>query len=80
MPQCVQEQCPDCKGELMGIKLIGRGLKHPFSGAFNDALVKYYAEPTATRGVFTARFDEAGTVRASMCKECKRIFLYGVPK
>lgn len=73
------KQCPDCKGELEAIKLFGRGWKNPVSGAAIDAEMIYYTDASAERSSFRSMFDAAGTVQATMCRECQRIFLHGVP-
>ncbi len=74
-----ESQCPDCNGELAAIKLFGRGWKNPVSGAAIDAEVMYYADADAERSSFLSMFEEAGTVRATICNGCRRIFLHGVP-
>ena len=81
MSRSAQESpCPDCSGALVPIKLFGRGWKSPFGGAAIDAEVVYYADADAERGPFQSMFEEAGTVRATMCSQCRRIFLHAVPK
>jgi hypothetical protein len=50
------------------------------SGAAIDAEVMYYADADAERSSVLSMFEEAGTVRATMCNGCRRIFLHGVPK
>jgi hypothetical protein len=77
MSRSIQGQCPDCKGELVGIKLFGRGYQVPLTGAAIDAEVVYYADADAERSTFFCMFEEAGTVRATMCNGCRRIFLHG---
>ncbi len=72
--------CPDCSGELMHIKLFGRGWQNPISGAAIDCELAYYADADAERSSFLNMFEEAGIVRATMCNDCMRIFLRGVPK
>ena len=73
-------QCPDCKGGLEAIKLFGRGWKNPISGAAIDAELKFYADADAQRSSMLSMYEEAGTVQATMCNECRRIFLHGVAK
>lgn len=73
-------QCPDCNGELEAIKLFGRSWKNPISGAAIDAELIHYANAEAQRTSILSMYEEAGTVRATMCNECRRIFLHGVPK
>jgi hypothetical protein len=72
-------QCPDCNGDLAGIKLFGRGWQNPVSGSATDAEVIYYTDTDAERSAFLSMFEEAGTVRATMCNGCRRIFLHGLP-
>jgi hypothetical protein len=73
-------QCPDCGGNLTAIKLFGRGWENPVSGAAIDAEVVHYAEADAQRSTFKSMFTEAGTVHATLCGKCRRIFLHGDPK
>lgn len=73
-------QCPDCNGELSAIKLFGRGWKNPISGAAIDAELIYYADAEAERSSILSMYEPAGTVRATMCNECRRIFLHGISK
>jgi hypothetical protein len=74
-----ENQCPDCNGELVAIKLFGRN-QHPLGGRVIDAEVIYYAEADAERSFFLGMFKEVGIISASMCNGCRRIFLHGVPK
>jgi len=76
----LENQCPDCGGGLTAIKLFGRGWENPVSGAAIDAEVVHYAEADAVRSTFKSMFTETGTVRATLCGECRRIFLHGDPK
>jgi hypothetical protein len=81
MSRSTQESpCPNCKGELVDIKLFGRGAKNFLSGAALDSEVMYYADADAERSSFLSMFEEAGTVRATLCNGCRRIFLHGVPR
>jgi hypothetical protein len=73
------KQCPDCNGALDVIKLFGRGWKNPISGAAIDTELSYYADANAERSSILSMYEGAGTVRATMCNECRRIFLYGIP-
>jgi hypothetical protein len=73
-------RCPDCQGELVPIKLFGRGWTNPVSGAAVDTEVTHYAAADAHRSSFLSMFEEAGTVRATLCNGCRRIHLLGVPK
>jgi hypothetical protein len=75
-----ESPCPDCNGELVGIKLFGRGWQNTLSGAAVDSEVTYYADADAPRSSFLSMFEVAGTVRATRCIGCLRIFLHGVPK
>ncbi len=80
MSHSAQESpCPDCGGALVAIKLFGRGWKNPISGAAVDAEVMYYADEHTKRSGLLSMFEEAGTVRATMCSGCRRIFLHAVP-
>jgi hypothetical protein len=74
-----ERKCPDCSGELVPIKLFGRGWKNPLSGAAIDTEVMYYADADAKRSTFLNMFEEAGTVEATLCNDCRRIFLHGLP-
>jgi hypothetical protein len=73
-------QCPDCGGSLKAITLFGRGPQNPLSGAATDAEVVYYANAQTKRSSILSMFDAAGTVVATCCDNCRRIFLHGIPK
>jgi uncharacterized protein with PIN domain len=75
-----ENHCPDCNGALEEIKLFGRSWKNPINGAAVDSEVIYYADAKARRSSFLSMYEEAGTVRTTMCPECHRIFLHAVPK
>lgn len=64
----------------MDIKLFGRSWKNPLSGGAIDTEMTFYAPADAQRTYFKSMYEETGTVRTTMCKECHRIFLHGVPK
>jgi hypothetical protein len=74
--------CADCGGPLEAVALFGRGPQNPLTGVAIDAALQYYTDAGANRtslwwgaGMLTAK----GTVQASMCTSCRRIFLYGIP-
>jgi hypothetical protein len=71
-------QCPDCKGKLTGIKLIGSGWENPISGIGVQTELRSYSAAEAQRGSILGRFPQAGKVESFMCNDCGRIFLYGV--
>jgi hypothetical protein len=72
--------CPDCKGELLPIKLFGRGWENPLTGVAADSELVYYAPTGAERSGFSGMYKPEGTVGAFLCHTCGRIFLYGNPK
>jgi hypothetical protein len=81
MSRSAQESpCPDCSGELVAIKLFGRGRENPISGAALDAEVVYYTDENAERSFILGMLEATGIVRATMCSVCRRIFLHAVPK
>ncbi len=67
--------CPDCQGQLVNIKLLdatdasraGEGVGH---------VELTYAAPDAAATVFTRSVTKAGVVKAKLCNQCGRIFLY----
>jgi uncharacterized protein YbaR (Trm112 family) len=70
-------ECPDCKGKLTGIKLIGTGWENPLTGIAVQTELRIFSEAEAQRGSFSGVFPAAGKVESLMCTECGRIFLYG---
>jgi len=76
-----QMECPDCRAALIPITMVARGEANRLTGAAIDAEVAYYVNEGASRSVtFAARmFEPAGTVRATLCSGCRRIFLHAVP-
>jgi hypothetical protein len=70
--------CPDCKGELSEIKLIGTGWENPLTGIAIQTELRIFSAAQAQRGVFSRAFPAAGQVQPFMCNDCGRIFLYGV--
>ena len=72
--------CPDCSGTMREITLFGRSSQNPISGAAIDAAVVYYTDAEAARSTLMQMFNVEGEVRSLMCRECGRLFLYGVPK
>ncbi len=72
------ERCPDCKGSLQSIELVARGPDGPM-GPPLEAVVRYYATADSERVRSGSESRIAGHVRASLCSQCHRIFLHGVP-
>lgn len=68
--------CPDCQGELYAIKLLdatdstrtGEGVSH---------VEMAYAAPESSASFFTRSVAKSGVVKAKLCNQCGRIFLYG---
>jgi len=71
-------ECPDCKGKLTAIKLIGTGWENPLTGIAVQTDLRSYSEADAQRGSFSGVFPQTGQVESFMCNDCGRIFLYGV--
>jgi hypothetical protein len=71
-------ECPDCKGMLTGIKLIGTGWENPLTGIAVQTELRIFSEADAQRGSFSGVFSQAGKVEPFICNDCGRIFLYGV--
>lgn len=69
------DNCPDCGGDLYAIKLLdatdstrsGEGMSH---------VELSYAAPEASASFFTRSVAKAGTVKAKLCSQCGRIFLF----
>jgi hypothetical protein len=68
-------KCPDCSGDLYNIKLLdatdstrsGEGMSH---------VEMSYAAPEASASFFTRSVAKSGTVKAKLCNQCGRIFMY----
>src|SRR6476619_7439884 len=71
--------CPDCAGTMREVTLFGRSAVNPLSGAGVDAAVVYFTGADATRSIWLSMFKVEGNVRSLLCRECGRMFLYGVP-
>lgn len=68
-------ECPDCRGELRPIKIVdatGRALD---AGISHVELA--YASPLAEQSGLSGTIPTSGNVRAKLCRNCTRIFLYG---
>lgn len=77
-PAGPSERCPDCKGALHSIELVARGPDGPM-GPPLETIVRFYATADVDRVRSGAESRTAGHVRACLCSQCHRIFLYGVP-
>jgi hypothetical protein len=66
-----QRRCPDCGGEMRGIKLLERS-------HLNQLVQLKYTAEDAEKGWFSD-YPVEGLVRGWMCRSCQRIVLYGVP-
>ena len=73
-------ECPDCKGKLTAIKLIGAGWENPLTGIGVQTELGSYSATDAQRGSILGRFPQAGKVESFMCNDCGRIFLYGLAR
>jgi hypothetical protein len=71
------ETCPDCQGELIRIKLYGRGWENPISGIAIETDLQFYAEAEAQRSARTGKYTPKGEVESFLCNSCGRIFLFG---
>ena len=74
-----EKPCADCGGTLVDITLFSRSVANPISGAACDSEMMYSAGAGAGRSAFLSMFKKSGTVSASLCSDCHRIFLYGHP-
>jgi uncharacterized protein YbaR (Trm112 family) len=70
--------CPDCKGRLKEVKLIGIGWENPLTRIALQTELTIFSEAQAQRGSYSGVFPQAGKVEPFMCRLCGRIFLYGV--
>ena len=70
-----QETCPDCGGNLYAIRLLD-ATESTRSGEGMSHVELTYAAPDATASFFTRTVQKAGVVRAKLCNQCGRIFLY----
>jgi len=70
--------CPDCGAPLQAIRLIGRGPEN-VAGIALDSDVTFYTAADAKRGTWSGKFAIEGEVQATICPDCRRIFLYGTP-
>ena len=71
-------ECPDCKGKLTEIKLIGTGWENPLTGLAVQTELRIFSEAQAQRGSSSGVFPPAGQVQPYLCADCGRIFLYGL--
>jgi hypothetical protein len=67
--------CPDCNGTLHGIKLLD-ATDSSRAGEGTGHVEMAYAAPEASASFFTRSVAKSGTVKAKLCNECGRIFLY----
>jgi hypothetical protein len=72
--------CPNCKGKLNPIKLIGTGLENPLSGLADQTELQFFTGGDAERGAFSGAFTPAGRIESFLCSDCGQIVLYGVSK
>jgi hypothetical protein len=68
-------KCPDCPGELVNIKILD-ATESTRSGEGMSHVEMSYAASDATASFFTRSVARAGTVKAKLCNQCGRIFLY----
>ena len=62
---------PDCEGELKPVRILDA------TQANGHQMTLQYAEIDAKPSAILQKVPSSGTVKGYMCKECKRIFLYG---
>ena len=74
------KDCPDCKGNLTKIKLIGGSWENPISGVAVHTELKFFTDADAKRSYWSAMFTPTGEIETYICNSCSRIFLYGIPK
>jgi hypothetical protein len=70
--------CPDCKGKLIRIKLLGTGWENPLSQMVVQAELKFFTGANAERGPLSGVFLPVGGMESFLCRDCSRIFFYGV--
>lgn len=70
-----RDDCPDCGGTLVNIKLLD-ATESTRSGEGMGHVEMSYAAPEASASFFTRSVAKSGTVKAKLCNECGRIFLY----
>jgi hypothetical protein len=69
------DNCPDCSGQLCDIKILdatestraGEGVGH---------VEMAYSAPDAAPSFFTRSVQKSGVVKAKLCNQCGRIYLY----
>ena len=70
------DKCPDCDGDLYAIKLLD-ATESTRSGEGMSHVDLSYAAPEASASFFTRSVAKSGFVKAKLCNQCGRIFLYG---
>jgi len=75
MTEQPKTDCPDCKGKLESIRLLGEENGSIASGI----ILGHYGLADEKRMLWVGPFPRAGTIAAYRCVECSRIFLYGTP-
>jgi hypothetical protein len=67
--------CPDCEGDLVNIKILD-ATESTRSGEGVGHVELAYAAPESSASFFTRSVTKSGTVKAKLCNQCGRIFLY----
>jgi len=79
-----RNECPDCQGILDPIRLID-ATDRAMGGGVSHVELSFAAQ-SAQRSSLTGTLPSSGIVKAKLCAECGRIFLYatdssgGLPK
>ena len=85
MAEASVKHCPDCRGDLEPIKLLARtpllegALSFPQYVESDGAVVRYAAADAKRSDTGNWTYRVAGTVKATLCSSCHRIFLHGEP-
>ncbi len=74
MANDTDRRCPDCGGAMSPILIVD---KTDISGGYHSPL--QYTVPGEKQSFWTGKFPIKGTVGATMCGECGRILLRGIP-
>ena len=72
----MKTNCPDCKGILRRIQIVDATELQPGGRGTRHASLEYAAE-NAKPSMLGSHVTTEGVVRAVICEDCKRIFLYG---
>jgi hypothetical protein len=60
--------------------LIGTSWENPLTWIAVQTELRRFSEAQAQRRSYSGVFPQAGTLKPFMCRDCGRIFLYGLTK